>query len=141
MKRTGRRPRRIFISHAHQDREFVTRLIKAFGQYKIKFWYSPKHIVGAQKWYDEIGKALATCDWFLLVLSPHAVRSKWVKFEYLYALNDERFEGRIVPVIYKKSAWEKRYWTLQSLQWVSFEQDYQIGLRELVRIWGIKLEP
>ncbi len=95
--------------------------------------------MGAQKWYDEIGKALADCDWFLLVLSPHAIKSKWVKHEYLYALSDDRFEGKIVPVIYKKCAWKKRFWTLQSLQWISFEQDYKIGLRDLVKIWGVRL--
>jgi hypothetical protein len=141
MKRRKRLPRKIFISHAHQDRVFVAKLIKVLRRHGIKYWYSPKHIAGAQKWYDEIGKALAHCDWFLMVLSPHSAKSKWVKHEYLYVLNDDRFEEKIVPVIYKKCAWEKRFWTLQSLQWISFEQDYKTACQELLKIWGVKLKP
>ena len=111
-----RRPREVFISHAHQDRRFVAKLIKLLQRHRIEYWYSPKHIVGAQQWHDEIGKALTRCDWFLLVLSPYAVKSKWVGHEYVYALDDERYAGRIVPVLYKECKWKKLSWTLKGLQ-------------------------
>jgi hypothetical protein len=137
MNRLKRLPKEVFISHAHQDRLFVAKVTKILRQHKIKFWYSPKHIIGAQRWYDEIGKALTRCDWFLIVLSPHAVKSKWVKHEYLYVLNNNRFEDKIVPVIYKACRWERPFWTLQSLQWVSFEQDYQAATRNLLKTWGL----
>ena len=71
-----RRPREVIISHAHQDRRLVAKPTKLLQMHRIEYWYSPKHILGAQQWHDEIGTALARCDWFLLVLSPHAVKSK-----------------------------------------------------------------
>ena len=92
-------PHEVFISHAHEDGAFVANLIKVLQRHRIKYWFSPKHIVAAQQWHDEIGKALARCDWFLVVLSPHAVKSKWVRHECLYALNDDRYAGSIVPVL------------------------------------------
>lgn len=133
------RPKEVFVSHAHQDRAFVAKLIKLLQTYRIKYWYSPKHIVGAQQWHDEIGKALARCDWFLLVLSPHAVKSNWVRRECLYALNDDRYAGRIVPVLYKDCRWKKLSWTLKGLQWEDFRQEYHDACRDLLRTWNIQI--
>lgn len=64
-------------------------------------WYSRTNLVGAQQWHDEIGKALGRCDWFIVVLSEHAVKSRWVKRELLYALRNARFDDHIVPVLYR----------------------------------------
>jgi len=138
MRKPGNpRPREIFISHAHQDVAFVAKLIEILREHRLKYWYSPKHIVGAQQWHDEIGKALARCDWFLIVLSPDAMKSKWVCHEYFYALNDNRYEGRIVPVLHKPCRWKRISWTLRRFQWVNFQQDHDAASRELLRTWGL----
>ena len=134
----NRRPREVFISHAHQDEVFVSKLTKLFQRHGIRYWYSPKHIVGAQQWHDEIGRALDRCDWFLVVLSPDAVQSKWVKHEYFYALNDDRYAERIVPVLFKECRWKRLSWTLSQFQRVDFRQEYQDACLELLRTWGIR---
>lgn len=102
---------------------------------KIPFWYSKRHLVGAQQWHDEIGKALKSCDWFLVVISPAAVRSKWVKRELMYALNDDRYENRIIPLLYKPCDTEALSWTLASLQRVDFSKNFEESCRELTKIW------
>src|SRR5947207_4484587 len=89
----------VFISHASADRSFVDQLAEWLRGHGIDVWYSRTHLRGAQQWHDEIGNALARCTWFLLVLSPNAVRSRWVKRELIYALEDHRYTGRIVPVL------------------------------------------
>jgi hypothetical protein len=132
-----KRPREVFISHAHQDRAFVARLIRLLRSHRIRYWYSPKHIVAAQQWHDEIGEALARCDWFLLVLSPSAVRSEWVSHEYLFALNDNRYAGRIVPVLLKQCRWRKLSWTLREFQWVDFTKNQRLANRQLLKSWGV----
>lgn len=71
------RPREVFLSHAHQDSALARKIQRALRRDRIKFWFAPHRIVGSQRWHDEIGKALRRCDWFLLLLSPNAVRSKW----------------------------------------------------------------
>jgi TIR domain len=139
MRRPKRLPREIFISHAHQDRAFVSKLTRILRRHKINFWYSPKHIIGGQQWHDEIGKALACCDWFLIVLSPSAVRSEWVGYECVYALNDNRYKGKIVPLLYRTCCWKKLSWTLRGFQWVSFKKDYQVLEDELLKIWGFRV--
>jgi hypothetical protein len=63
----------------------------------IGVWYSRTHLRGAQEWQQEIGLALRRCDWFVVILSPRSVKSMWVKRELSYALNQRRFENRIIP--------------------------------------------
>ena len=128
-------PKKLFLSHASPDRPFVNKLATFLAERKIPFWYSKRHLVGAQQWHDEIGKALKTCDWFLVALSPAAVRSKWVKRELLYALQEERYENRIVPVLIKPCDVETLSWTLASVQHVDFSKDFTKSCRELIKVW------
>jgi hypothetical protein len=130
-------PRKLFLSHASADRPFVNKLAAFLTGRKIPFWYSKRHLVGAQQWHDEIGKALQSCDWFLVVISPAAVRSKWVKRELMYALNEDRYENRIIPLLYKPCDTETLSWTLASLQRVDVSKGFDKSCDELIKIWGI----
>jgi TIR domain-containing protein len=128
-------PKKLFLSHASADRPFVNKLATFLTGRKIPFWYSRRHLVGAQQWHDEIGKALQSCDWFLVVISPAAVRSKWVKRELMYALNEDRYENRIIPMLYKPCDTEALSWTLASLQRVDFSKNFDQSCHELIKIW------
>lgn len=99
------------------------------------------HIAGAKQWHDEIGRALRRCDWFIVVLSPQSVRSKWVKRELLYALQRDAFQERIIPVLLRPCDVDRLSWTLSALETVDFEASRQAGYRDLFRIWGIRFRP
>ncbi len=131
-------PREVFLSHASQDRQFVKWLRDQLRQHGIRVWHSDTHIVGAQKWHDAIGKALKRCDWFLVVLSPASVRSIWVQRELFFALEQSRYNNRIVPAVYRACNVKKLSWTLSSMQSVAFTKSRVDGLAELLRIWGIR---
>ena len=130
-------PNEVFLSHSDANRAFVDDLAAMLRRHGIPIWYSDINIVGAQMWHDEIGAALARCDWFVLVLSPEAVLSKWVKRELIYSLQQDRFEGHIVPLLYQPCAYDELSWTLSQLQLVDFSQDFHEGCRNLLRIWNI----
>jgi hypothetical protein len=131
-----RGPKEVFLSHAHRDRKFVNRLVSALRGHGIQYWYSRSHLVGAQQWHDEIGRALARCDWFVVILSPSATKSEWVKRELVYALNDRRFKGRIVPVLRSRCKHNRLSWTLGEFQFVDFTRDFEEGCRKLLNVWG-----
>jgi hypothetical protein len=130
-------PGEVFLSHSARNRVFVNKISKVLHRYDVPYWYSKRHIRGAQQWHDEIGAALARCDWFVLVLSPAAVGSKWVKRELLYALQEDRYEGKIVPLLYKRCDSSELSWTLSSFQTVDFTGNFNDGCRDLLRIWGV----
>lgn len=134
-------PQEVFLSHSSLDRSFATALAETLRRHGIPVWYSQINILGAQQWHDEIGLALKRCDWFVIVLSPNAVDSVWVKREMLFALNDQRYESRILPLLYQDCAYGQLSWTLSLLQFVNFNQDLEQGYRDLLRVWGVGYRP
>jgi hypothetical protein len=130
-------PEELFFSHAHDDAEFAMRVVTALREHGIRVWYAPHEILGAQQWHDEIGSALARCDWFVVLLSPRSVQSKWVKLELLYALRSDRYDDRILPLLMEDCDIDMLSWTLGGLQNVDFRSDFETACRELMRVsWG-----
>ena len=130
-------PDEVFLSHSSLDHTFVTSIAEVMREHGIPVWYSRTDIVGAQQWHDEIGTALKRCDWFILILSPNSVKSVWAKRELLYALNDNHYADKIIPLLYQPCDYEQLSWTLSLLQMVDFTQEFDEGCRALLRIWGL----
>jgi hypothetical protein len=137
-KRARQKPAEAFLSHSSKNSSFATRLAKALAAASVPVFFSKKSIRGAQEWHDQIGIALKRCNWFLLVLSPHSVKSKWVKHELLYALQSNRYREKIVPCLYRNCKPENLSWTLDQFQRVDFRTDFDSGCRELFAIWGLE---
>ena len=134
-------PTELFVSHSHKDQAFVEWLVGVLRCHGIPVWYAENDIRGAQQWHDEIGRALRRCDWFVVVLSPDSVDSVWVKRELLYALQQDRFEGHIAPLLYKACAFEQLSWTLSQVQIIDFSRGLDDGCRALLRIWDVQYIP
>lgn len=134
-------PREVFVSHAHQDAAEALPIIEMLRRHGVPAWYAPHQILGAQQWHDEIGSALQRCDWLLLLLSPHSVQSRWVKFELLHALSSDAYEDHILPVMLGACDPMKLSWTLQSMQQIALTDDLADGYRKILRTWGIGYRP
>ena len=133
--------RKVFISHSAQDRAFVVRLTRALQRHGVRYWYSAQHIKAAQEWHDAIGRALEECNWFVVVLTPAAVRSIWVKRELAFVLRQRRYNERIIPVLLKSCEFQNLSWTLEEFEFIDFTNDFGKACRQLLRIWGIKYQP
>ena len=127
-------PREIFFSHASQDQREAGRICRQLRAHGLKVWYSKTHLIGAEAWHDEIGQALDRCDWFIILLTPSAVKSQWVKRELVYALSISRYVGRIVPLILKDCNPRTLSWALKAIQMMDYRES---GAAGLLRIWGI----
>jgi hypothetical protein len=136
-KKSAGLPKEVFLSHASKDRRFASRIAAILRNHGVPVWYSETNLLGAQQWHDEIGAALARCDWFVILLSPAATRSKWVKRELLFALRTARYEEKIVPVKCKPCDSAKLSWTLDDFQTVDLTGNFEDGCRSLLRTWGI----
>lgn len=130
-------PNEVFLSHSSLDQPFVASLVELLRRHGVCVWYSRTNILGAQQWIDEIGHALGRCDWFVVVLSPNSVGSMWVKRELSYALNNNRYEDKIIPLLYQPCDYEQLNWTISLFQRVNFTQDFDEGCRHLLRVWGL----
>lgn len=140
-RRARRKPAEVFLSHSSRDLSFASRLAHAISAVGVPVFFSKKSIRGAQEWHDQIGKALKRCKWFVLLLSPHSVKSKWVKHELLYALKENRFREKIVPCLYKDCKPDNLSWTLSQFQFLDFRSGFDGGTRELLALWGLRYKP
>jgi len=141
MKPKRAKPKLVFLSHASKDRKCVDKIAAVLHKQGIRVWYSRTHLGGAQQWQQEIGKALKRCDWFIVVLSPSAVKSKWVKHEIAYALIKPQYEDKIIPVLIADCDHEKLNWTLATFQMIDLTGSFARGCRDLLRIWGLRYNP
>jgi len=123
------------------DRSVANGVADLLRRHTIPVWYSSTEILGAQQWHDEIGRALKRCDWFVVLLSPNSIVSPWVKRELMFALKEQRYADKIIPVLIKPCDPDQLSWTLSSLQVVNLTDDFENGCRELLRIWGIGYRP
>jgi TIR domain len=130
-------PSEVFLSHSSQDQIFVSKLADELCRHGIPVWLAKTNILGAQQWHDEIGSALIRCDWFIVALSPRAVESMWVKRELIFALQQKRFENKIIPVLYESCDFERLSWVLPSFQIINFQDAFEDGCINLMRLWGM----
>jgi len=77
----------VFISYSRKDLEFVERLASDMQTAGLTAWYDLSGLEGGTQWGTEIQKAIQQSQYFLLVLSPNSLQSKWVQREFLYAEN------------------------------------------------------
>ncbi len=89
---------RVFISHSSKDRATINeRILPILEQENIGYWYSESAIQTAAEWERSILAGLEACNWFLIVLSPAALESEWVKDELFWAIDNR--PDHIIPVI------------------------------------------
>src|SRR5688500_15027854 len=123
-------PAEVFLSHASPDREVADRLAGTLRRPALPFWYSPTDMLGAQQWHGEIGAALGRCDWFVVLLTPASVDSMWVKRALLFALQQNRYEKHIVPLLVETCGYDRLSWVLSSLQIIDLRPDFEKGCRQ-----------
>ena len=92
---------KIFVSHSHDDNNFAEKLVKDLNAAGSNAWLD-KNELGAGDFQARINKALANCEWFLLVLSRNALASPWVQQE-VNAANARKYLRQIQNLIFMKA--------------------------------------
>jgi len=125
--------RSIFVSHSSKDDIFGRKLIKDIQQElgsRVSIWYdSDGGLYGGDEWWDKIVEQLDKCDIFIIILSPNAVNSYWVKKELNTAIVARK---RILPVLYKSCTVRA---DLQAIHTISFLPpiEYKTALTNLLQ--------
>lgn len=90
---------RIFVSHSHEDKAFCDALVRALRGAGADVWYD-EHNLGAGQLMDEITRELQERPIFIVILSPAALSSEWVKQEcrWVYVLYSRQPSRVILPV-------------------------------------------
>src|SRR6185369_10048820 len=116
----------IFISHSSLDRPLVDREICApIAATGVEPWVSDMAIERASDWERSIRVGLEHSDWFLVALTPNAVRSIWVKAEVDWAF--EHRVGRLIPVLLLQCDWKPLHLLLRTVQLVNLVDNPEAG--------------
>jgi acyl carrier protein len=131
--------KQVFISHDREDAQFAHRLASDLQQLGVRVWIAPESIRPGEDWVDAINRGLGESSHMLVVLTPAAVSSRWVRAETNVAIRLER-EGRMqmIPLDVKPCD-APLLWT--GYQMVSFHRDYETGLRQLAEILDLRVPP
>ena len=87
---------RIFLSYASEDSSPAAELMNELAkQPNLQVFTSDKMSAG-ENWRPKIKKALSESDFFLVLLSPTSVQSRWVQFELGVAWGLNKF---IIPIV------------------------------------------
>lgn len=94
----------VFISHSSEDAEFAQLVANGFRGVGLDVWIAPDSIHPGEEFVDAIQRGLAETTHFVIIMSPDAFQSSWVKLEMNTAIRLER-EGKLLisPVHYRPS--------------------------------------
>jgi tetratricopeptide (TPR) repeat protein len=127
-----RDPQQVFISHAHEDTEFAHRLANDLRQNGWRVWIAPDTIQPGEKWVEAINRGLEESGVFVLVLTPKAIRSKWVRSETNTAIELEHEERiRFIPLSVEDCEAPKLW---SAYQCILFANHYADGFQELLTV-------
>lgn len=121
----------VFISHSSLDREFVeSQIVPLLNHHGLETWYAPSQITAKQQWEDEIHNGLKSSDFFVLIISPNALESQWVKAELSFAF--EKIPDRIIPVILDECDQSELHIRLPLLQHVDYRENREQAHQKLI---------
>jgi uncharacterized protein YegP (UPF0339 family) len=122
--------KQIFISHDAEDAQFARRLADDLQRRGVSVWIAPESIQPGEDWVSAIERGLQGSSHMIVVLTPAAVDSGWVKTEINAAI-DMAHKGRmkVVPLDVKPCSVPL---LLSSYQRISFS-DYNAGFKQLTK--------
>ena len=121
----------VFLSYSSEDAEFVKSL---YGQLKgsgYRPWFNAADIPPAADWKAEMLKGLAETSVIVLVVSPGAMGSKWVRKEWETFVESGK---PVLQLIYKKTETPRKLKAIQGIKLEGNDRWYYDLLRE-IKVW------
>jgi tetratricopeptide (TPR) repeat protein len=110
---------KLFISYAHLDSESVVNVTNELREAGHDVWIDAGGIQGGDLWVEEITQAIIDCDFFLLFISPHSVKSDHVRRELDIAFEETK---KVLPLRLEKADIPVRWrYQLAGIQYIDYQ--------------------
>jgi len=120
-----------FFSYSREDSDFALKLAQDLRDAGACVWLDQLDIEPGQEWDSAVEDAVMRCQRMLLILSPASVKSRNVRDEITFALDEKKI---IIPVLYQDAAIPLQ---LIRIQHTDFRTDYDRGLKILLKALGV----
>ncbi len=103
----------IFISYHHNANAFVAdELVKRLEEEKFSVWWDRHIPAGHNDWREKIDVEIDNVRIMLVVVTPEAVASQYVTYEWSYAIGKNKI---VIPLTYQRADVHPRLITHQAL--------------------------
>lgn len=123
----------VFISYKSEDKAFSSELRQRLADSLLDPWMD-ENIPPSRKWQDELDQRLRDAYALVLVITPEAMKSEYVAYEWIFALG----RGIEVIPIYLRTI-DKFPYRLGDIHYIDFRQEYSWA-RLVARIQEIKVQ-
>jgi len=121
------RTTRVFLSYAQRERELAAAVGAELQSRGIDAWDEARGITPGSVWSDTFSSALEESDSMIALLSARSFSSEYVRKQLDFALFDERYKNRLLPVLVGDSTIAD----FVQLPWILTKLEY-LKLREAV---------
>lgn len=120
----------VFLSYARKDgNAAAARLRNELERVGFEIWRDIEDMQGGQAWKEQLRAALRKVDAVVVLLTPAAVASKYVEWEWENALT---LEKRVIPLLIQPCTVPDELSRLHYHN-LSTDQDYVLGFASLMR--------
>ena len=89
----------VFISHAQADEPLVGNISTVLKEAGLEVWEANSCLMPGDNLGHEVARALEESQAMVVLLTPEALHSPWVKWEIECALSGTRYRNRLIPVL------------------------------------------
>ncbi len=111
----------VFLSFSHHDMALAKRLCSDLETAGFTVWTDGHLAPGTQNWQDAIETAIENCRCMVVVMTPQAKKSKWVRIEVSQA---QELDRPIVPLLAAAERKEAILFSLLDVQYLDIRSDY-----------------
>lgn len=115
----------IFISYSGAQRPWAEALASNLSSAGKEIFFDKWNLIPGAHWIEELDNAISDCAAAVLIVSPEAYESGWVKDEYekLKRRSNEGSGFTIIPVIHSGVGGEFPF--IGNIQWVDFREPHE----------------
>jgi len=104
----------VFVSYAWEDMKFAREVTRRLRKLRRVPWQDVRNLRAGDNWQAAIDEALKNAEALVVVMSPDAIKSQYVTYEWAFALGAG---VRVIPVLRKRTDLHPR---LKNVHYVDF---------------------
>lgn len=123
---------KVFLSYSHKDIEIAKKIAKELSEFDLDVWNAETEIMPGDNWAEKVSNALKESDAMVVLITPDSLESRTVQREIEYALGNNSYNNRLIPVLVgsEESVPEKSIpWILQKLKTIRLSKSDQFNIQ------------
>ena len=129
---------KVFISYAHSDEVLAQKVVAILEEAGLEVWDDTREILPGDNWAEQVARALKESEAMVVLLTPEATRSRWVRREIEYALGEKRYSKRLILVLVGEPADFSQedipwiLWRFQMIKLAEYDKEEE-GIRRIAQ--------